>query len=321
MEETSTPNMKRLISELIKGRDCTKQLQYLLMHPRVVDDIDETVSADDLMIKIIGSFSDNLSMLSSWETANYASSSGERGKKKSPAVKERRGCYKRRKTEDSRVTIAKTHEDGFAWRKYGQKDIQHAKFPRCYYRCTHKDEGCGALKHVQELEGESELFRITYIGSHTCQNVNKNEQMFSDSQDLGLFLINFEDSRIEHSPSSHSTITNFQTISSFHQENSSKAQNSDYVASSHDTSSMYFWEGMLANIEDSGFKHSPSSLSTTTNFPTTSSLNKENDSKAQSGDYLVSGYDTSSMHEWEDILAILELSYDDIFKDDDDVKF
>lgn len=158
------------------------------------------------------------------------------------------------------------------------------------------------------------MFRITYIGSHTCQNVNKNTQMFSDSQDLGLFLINFEDSRIEHSPNSHSTITNLQTISSFHQENGSNAQNSDYVASSHDRPSMYFWEDMLANIEDSGFKYSPSSLSTTTNVPTMSLFNKENDSKAQSGNYLASSHGTSSMHEWEDILAILELSYDDIFK-------
>ena len=35
-----------------------------------------------------------------------------------------------RKTEDSRIKIVDTIEDEFAWRKYGQKEILDAKFPR-----------------------------------------------------------------------------------------------------------------------------------------------------------------------------------------------
>ncbi|XP_076953646.1 putative WRKY transcription factor 70 [Bidens hawaiensis] len=252
MEETLTPNKKRLISELIKGRDCTKQLQNLLVHQRVVDG--GPVSAEDLLMTIIGSFSNSLSTLSSGElcvapkTAYLGSAcSGERTldlgeSEKKPAVKDRRGCYKRRKTEDSRIKIVDTIEDGCAWRKYGQKEILDAKFPRCYYRCTYKDEGCKALKQVQKLEDEPEMFHITYLGSHTCQNMKKKTQMFSHSEDLSFFLLNFEGSKTSCSPSSLSTITNVCITPSLEQE--------DY-SNNHDTSSNYSWKDMIGNLEPS----------------------------------------------------------------------
>ncbi|XP_076903714.1 putative WRKY transcription factor 70 [Bidens hawaiensis] len=255
MEESLTPNKKRLISELTKGRDCTKQLQNLLIHQRVVDG--GPVSAQDLMMKIIGSFSNSLSTLSSGELyparattkTEYVGSGfsddrtldlGESEKK--PGVRDRRGCYKRRKTEDSRVTIVDTIEDGYAWRKYGQKEILDAKFPRCYYRCTYKDEGCKALKQVQKQEDEPEMFHITYFGSHTCQNTNKKTQMFSHSEDLSFFLLNFENSKTSHSPSSLSTITNARNTPSLKQEDHSN---------NHDTSSNYSWKDMIGNLESS----------------------------------------------------------------------
>ncbi|KAG6526643.1 probable WRKY transcription factor 61 [Zingiber officinale] len=61
-------------------------------------------------------------------------------------------------------------DDGYTWRKYGQKDIHNSKFPRSYYRCTHKSfYGCGAKKQVQRLDDDPSTFEVTYRGEHTCQ--------------------------------------------------------------------------------------------------------------------------------------------------------
>ncbi|XP_043705507.1 WRKY transcription factor 55-like [Telopea speciosissima] len=60
-------------------------------------------------------------------------------------------------------------DDGFTWRKYGQKEILGSKFPRSYYRCTHKSfYGCNAKKQVQRLDDDPDTFEVTYCGHHTC---------------------------------------------------------------------------------------------------------------------------------------------------------
>ncbi|GER50875.1 WRKY DNA-binding protein 55 [Striga asiatica] len=60
-------------------------------------------------------------------------------------------------------------EDGYTWRKYGQKEILGSTYPRSYYRCTHqKLYGCPAKKQVQRLEDDPFTFEVTYRCSHTC---------------------------------------------------------------------------------------------------------------------------------------------------------
>ncbi|KAJ8484595.1 hypothetical protein OPV22_017080 [Ensete ventricosum] len=61
-------------------------------------------------------------------------------------------------------------DDGYTWRKYGQKDILNSRFPRSYYRCTHRSYyGCEAKKKVQRLDDDPNTFEVTYCGTHTCQ--------------------------------------------------------------------------------------------------------------------------------------------------------
>ncbi|XP_075495774.1 LOW QUALITY PROTEIN: putative WRKY transcription factor 30 [Primulina tabacum] len=60
-------------------------------------------------------------------------------------------------------------DDGYGWRKYGQKDILGAKFPRGYYRCTHRyRQGCLATKQIQRSDYDPNILDITYCGIHTC---------------------------------------------------------------------------------------------------------------------------------------------------------
>ncbi|GAV84906.1 WRKY domain-containing protein [Cephalotus follicularis] len=86
-------------------------------------------------------------------------SEGKLGKKKiEMKVKKPRYAFQTR----SQVDIL---DDGYRWRKYGQKAVKNNKFPRSYYRCTHT--GCNVKKQVQRLTKDEEVVLTTYEGMHS----------------------------------------------------------------------------------------------------------------------------------------------------------
>ncbi|KAF8681709.1 hypothetical protein HU200_045140 [Digitaria exilis] len=56
-------------------------------------------------------------------------------------------------------------EDGYEWKKYGQKLIKNIQKNRSYYRCRHKL--CGAKKKVEWHPSDpSGNLRVVYNGAH-----------------------------------------------------------------------------------------------------------------------------------------------------------
>lgn len=54
-------------------------------------------------------------------------------------------------------------DDGYNWRKYGQKHVKGSEFPRSYYKCTHPN--C-EVKKLFERSPDGRITEIIYKGTH-----------------------------------------------------------------------------------------------------------------------------------------------------------
>ncbi|CAH2055333.1 unnamed protein product, partial [Thlaspi arvense] len=61
------------------------------------------------------------------------------------------------------VNVDKPADDGYNWRKYGQKPIKGCEYPRSYYKCTHVN--CPVKKKV-ERSSDGQITQIIYKGQH-----------------------------------------------------------------------------------------------------------------------------------------------------------
>ncbi|KAJ6808375.1 WRKY transcription factor SUSIBA2-like [Iris pallida] len=61
------------------------------------------------------------------------------------------------------AVVEKSSEDGYNWRKYGQKLVKGSEFPRSYYKCTHPN--CQMKKQL-ERSHDGKITEIMYKGQH-----------------------------------------------------------------------------------------------------------------------------------------------------------
>ncbi|XP_061348156.1 probable WRKY transcription factor 30 [Gastrolobium bilobum] len=183
-------DQKSLIHELLQGLELARQLQIYLHVPSSSQETREL-----LIQKIISTFEKALEMVN-WKGPVGESSQHPSGvvirKSDSPPLsssprsedsdrdlkdQESNASTKRntfpRWTKHIRVNpgmgVEGPLDDGYSWRKYGQKDILGAMYPRGYYRCTHRNvQGCLATKQVQRSDEDPTVFEINYRGKHTC---------------------------------------------------------------------------------------------------------------------------------------------------------
>ncbi|KAA3458798.1 putative WRKY transcription factor 46 [Gossypium australe] len=175
MEKTMDWEQNTLLNELTQGRDFTNMLRKHL-HPSSSPETRQV-----LLDKILCSYDKALSLLNcSGFMVDTKPRVSTLGSPESDAS-DKKDMFKKRKTssgwsEQIRVCSATSLEgpldDGYCWRKYGQKDILGSNFPRGYYRCTHRySQGCLAGKQVQRSDEDPTIFEVKYRGRHTCNQV------------------------------------------------------------------------------------------------------------------------------------------------------
>ncbi|KAG8375086.1 hypothetical protein BUALT_Bualt10G0063600 [Buddleja alternifolia] len=192
MKSGSTWEYKTLIDELSQGMEKANQLRVHLCSTSPSE-------AHDLLLQRIISSYENALLIVNWSgsvghvpvgaptLAAPESSISVDGSPRSDDMNKSlrdnhdgRATSKKRKmhptwTEQVRVNSGNGLEgptdDRFSWRKYGQKDILGAKYPRSYYRCTYRHvRNCWATKQVQRSDDDPTLFEITYKGTHVCNH-------------------------------------------------------------------------------------------------------------------------------------------------------
>ncbi|KAE8726742.1 putative NAD(P)-binding Rossmann-fold superfamily protein [Hibiscus syriacus] len=178
---------KTLLNELKEGREVTNQLMKHL-HPSSSNQTRQL-----LLDKILCSYDKALSILS-WNGFVVETKPTLTAFESSPAidhsseVSDKKHVLKKRKTSSgetqqlrvcSEKSLDNPLDDGYCWRKYGQKAILGSNFPRGYYRCTHRhSQGCLATKQVQRSDNDPTNFEVKYRGRHTCNQASHSAVTF-----------------------------------------------------------------------------------------------------------------------------------------------
>ncbi|XP_020210652.1 probable WRKY transcription factor 70 [Cajanus cajan] len=192
MENMISKKERLIMEELVKGQNAATQLKILLENPNPLGGTYLIpLSPEELLENVLSSFSQAISIINVFSfqppppapapapaphvlgSASYSmsgdcsvnwnrSQQGQSDERDSHSIGKGKGA-------PTSTTLSVTTEDSHLWKQYGQKLFPNSKFFWRYFRCIYKyDQGCKATKLVQGCEENPDLYRITYVGTHTC---------------------------------------------------------------------------------------------------------------------------------------------------------
>lgn len=138
---------------------------------------------------------------SSDDRPESSAASGDAGSTVKPPSSETGGKVKKKgpkKIRQQRVAFMTKSEidhleDGYRWRKYGQKAVKNSPFPRSYYRCTNSK--CTVKKRVERSSTDPTSVITTYEGQHCHHTVGFPRGLISHENVYARYLAPFSTSQ------------------------------------------------------------------------------------------------------------------------------
>ncbi|XP_048127316.1 probable WRKY transcription factor 70 [Rhodamnia argentea] len=211
---------KHAIKELLHGQNPTKKIRHLFdAHSQTGNNTAQPLIAEDLIVNVLRSFSNTLSLSSSAaESASYEvlqvptnacvrSEVSEEVSEESikPPPVPTNACVGSEVSEGSEsihTPVPRRNSD--TWTRLDLNLIDDGS----YFRCAHRFvQGCLAVKHVQKIEDDATLYMVTYRGPHTCLvnssiplSFNTSLIAEQDDDDGDSIFINFQSSSSDYNP-------------------------------------------------------------------------------------------------------------------------
>lgn len=133
------------------------------------------------------------------------------------------GQYSQQPSSQNYLREQRKSDDGYNWRKYGQKNVKGSENPRSYYKCTFPS--CPTKKKVERnLDGH--ITEIVYKGNHNHpkpQSTRRSSSSASMHQNHPQYLIHSEISSQSNNNNNNTIGENSQIDSFLNGENNSSA--------------------------------------------------------------------------------------------------
>ncbi|KAI3759958.1 hypothetical protein L1987_50345 [Smallanthus sonchifolius] len=169
--ESSLSNRIKAIQELTNGQILINKLRAMVDRPEKIES--DLKLENGVVVQISRMFDNSCSILCSSNLNEVLHNPTSDVTMKT--LKTKRGSYKRGKDVSTITKVSSTlFDDGYAWRKYGQKVILNSKHQRCTYKF---EQRCQATKQVQKIDDEPSKYKIIYYGHHICNNLQRAPQL------------------------------------------------------------------------------------------------------------------------------------------------